>query len=74
MIFFGYFVFTLTSLTVEMVWQNGLFLNQAIKNKNIISMVWASKGIKNKNLERIGVHDGMGDRSPNQLFAELTAH
>ena len=28
----------------------------------------------NKNLERIGVHDGMGDRSPNQLLAELTAH
>ena len=29
---------------------------------------------RKKNLERIGVHDGMGDRSPNQLLAELTAH
>ena len=27
-----------------------------------------------KNLESIGVHDGMGDRSPNQLLANLTAH
>ena len=27
-----------------------------------------------KNLERIGVHDGMGDRLPNLLLAELTAH
>ena len=27
-----------------------------------------------ENLERIGVHDGMGDRSPNQLLAKLTTH
>ncbi len=27
-----------------------------------------------KNLEKKGVHDGMGDRSPNQLLAELTAN
>ena len=30
--------------------------------------------LSKKDLERIGVHDGMGDRSPNQLLAELTAH
>jgi len=39
--------------------------------------VWMSKTSKRdgeKNLERIGVHDGMCDRSPNQLLAELTAH
>ena len=28
----------------------------------------------NKNLERIGVHDGMGDRSPNQLLTKVTAN
>ena len=27
-----------------------------------------------KNQERIGVHDGICDRSPNQLLAKLTAH
>ena len=33
-----------------------------------------ARDLKLKNLERIGVHDGMCHRSPNQLLAKLTAH
>ena len=44
-------------------------------NKLWLKIDWKNTiAMEEKNLERIGVHDGMGDRSPNQLLAELTAH
>ena len=48
-------------------WEESMFKGQREKR------IESDKRLE-KNLERIGVQDGMGDRSPNQLLAELTAH